>query len=135
MVDYAAPMHYLLKTEPSTYSYDDLERDGETTWDGVKNPQARNTLAAMKKGDDLVIYHSGAGKEVVGTAKVVSVNSADPKNPLVRISIKGGKRLKDAKTLAAMRREPSFEGSILFRQFRLSVVPLSAEQFEWLVDG
>ena len=65
-------MPYLLKTEPEKYSYDDLERDRETTWDGIKNPQALNFLRAMKKGETLVIYHSNTGKEVVGTAKVGS---------------------------------------------------------------
>ena len=124
-------MPYLLKSEPDTYSYDDLERDGETTWDGIKNPQALRFLAGMKKGDDLVIYQSGTGKDAVGTAKVVSVDASDPKNPKVRI--KAGHRLKHSKTLAEMREAPSFEGSLLFRQFRLSVVPLTPEQFQWLV--
>jgi predicted RNA-binding protein with PUA-like domain len=124
-------MPYLLKTEPATYSYDDLERDGETTWDGIKNPQALLTLAKMKKGDDLVIYHSVTGKEAVGTAKVVAVDASDPKNPLVRI--KPNKRLRTPKSLDDMRNEKVFEGSILFRQFRLSVVPLTQEQFDWLL--
>jgi predicted RNA-binding protein with PUA-like domain len=124
-------MPYLLKTEPATYSYDDLERDGETTWDGIKNPQALLTLGKMKKGDDLVIYHSVTGKEAVGTAKVVSVDASDPKNPLVRI--KPSKRIGQPKSLDDMRNEKLFEGSILFRQFRLSVVPLTQEQFDYLV--
>lgn len=126
-------MPYLLKSEPDTYSYDDLERDGETTWDGIKNPQALHNLAAMKKGDDLVIYHSGTGKEAVGTAKVVSVDASNPRDPKVRI--KAGHRLKRPKTLAEMREVPTFEGSLLLRQFRLSVVPLTAQQFHWLVNG
>lgn len=126
-------MPYLLKTEPSSYSYDDLERDGETVWDGIKNPQALITLSRMKKGEDIVIYHSTVGKEAVGTAKVVSVDASDPKDPKVRI--KASHRLKRPKSLAEMRTEPSFAGSLLFRQFRLSVVPLSDEQFHWLVNG
>jgi predicted RNA-binding protein with PUA-like domain len=126
-------MPYLLKSEPETYSYDDLERDGETTWDGIRNPQALRSLASMKKGDDLAIYHSGTGKQVVGRAKVVSVDASDPKNPLVRIKANG--RLRRPKTLAEMREEPVFAGSLLFRQFRLSVVPLTDEQFSWLVNG
>ena len=124
-------MPYLLKTEPEKYSYDDLERDGETTWDGIKNPQALRSLASMKKGEDLVIYHSVTGKEAVGTAKVVSVDASDPKNPLVRI--KAHKRLKHPKSLDAMRNEKLFDGSLLFRQFRLSVVPLTEAQYEWLL--
>ncbi len=126
-------MPYLLKTEPDTYSFDDLLRDGETTWDGIKNPQALITLRNMKKGEDIVIYHSNTGKAVVGTAKVVSVttNPADPKTPIVRI--KPGKRLRRERTLAEMREAGVFHGSLLFRQFRLSVVPLTKEQFDWLV--
>ena len=126
-------MPYLLKSEPDKYSFDDLVRDGETTWDGIKNPQALNFLRGMKKGEKLVIYHSNVGKEVVGTASVVSVDGSDDKNPLVRI--KPGKRLKTPKSLSAMREAGVFKDSILFRQFRLSVVPLTDEQYEWLVHG
>ena len=117
-------MPYLLKTEPDKYSYDDLLRDGETTWDGISNHQALLNLRSMKKGEKLVIYHSNMGKAAVGTATVVSVDATDPKNPIVRI--KPVKRLKREKTLAEMREAPVFKGSILFRQFRLSVVPLTA---------
>lgn len=126
-------MPYLLKSEPDKYSYDDLVRDGETTWDGIKNAQAHSYLRGMKKGEKLVIYHSNVGKEVVGTATVVSVDASDQKNPLVRI--KPGKRLQQAKSLAAMREAGVFADSILFRQFRLSVVPLTEEQYDWLVHG
>lgn len=127
-------MPYLLKSEPDKYSFDDLVRDGETTWDGIKNPQALATLRSMKKGEECVIYHSTTGKEAVGTAKVVSVTlEADGKTPLVRL--KAGKRLKTPKSLAEMREAGVFQGSILFRQFRLSVVPLTDKQFEWLLHG
>jgi predicted RNA-binding protein with PUA-like domain len=126
-------MPYLLKTEPTKYSYDDLLRDGETTWDGISNNQALLTLRNMKKGDKLVIYHSNVGKAAVGTAKVVSVDVADPKNPKVRIQ--PVKRLKREKPLAEIREAPVFQGSILFRQFRLSVVPLSDAQYDWLTLG
>src|ERR1700730_2586570 len=101
-------MPYLLKSEPEAYSYSDLERDGETTWDGVKNPQALMNLAGMKKGDKRAIYHSGAEKAVVGSAKVVSVDATDPRNPKVRIA--PGKRLSIPKTLAEMREGPVFRG-------------------------
>jgi len=126
-------MPFLLKSEPSTYSFDDLLRDGETTWDGVKNPQALANLRGMKKGEKLVIYHSGEGKAAVGTATVVSVNADDPKNPLVRI--KAGKAIKQPHTLAEMRESPMFAGSILFRQFRLSVVPITDAQYNWLTGA
>ena len=123
-------MPYLLKTEPDKYSYDDLLRDGETTWDGISNNQSLLTRRNMKKGEKLVIYHSNVGKAAVGTAKVVSVDASDPRNPLVRI--KPVKRLKREKPLAEIREAAVFQGSILFRQFRLSVVPLTEEQYDWL---
>jgi len=113
-------MPYLLKTEPDKYSFDDLLRDGETTWDGISNNQALLTLRNMKKGDKLVIYHSNIGKAAVGTAKVVSVtpNPEDPKVSIVRIQ--PVKRLKREKPLS--------------RQFRLSVVPLTQDQYDWLTQ-
>ena len=126
-------MPFLLKSEPAKYSYDDLVRDGETTWDGIRNAQALNYLAAMHKGEKLVIYHSNVGKEAVGTASVVSVDASDKKNPKVRI--KPGRRFKAPRSLAAMREAGVFQGSILFRQFRLSVVPLTDEQYDWLLHG
>jgi predicted RNA-binding protein with PUA-like domain len=124
-------MPYLLKSEPDKYSFDDLLRDGETTWDGIKNPQALMTLRNMKKGEKCVIYHSNVGKDAVGIATVSSVDATDPKNPLVKL--KAGKRIKSPKPLAAIREAGVFQGSIMFRQFRLSVVPLTDEQYEWLV--
>jgi predicted RNA-binding protein with PUA-like domain len=124
-------MPFLLKTEPNKYSYDDLLRDGETTWDGISNNQALLYLRGMKKGEKLVIYHSNIGKAAIGTAKVVSVDATDPKNPLVRIA--PVKRLKHEKSLEAIRDAAIFHGSIMFRQFRLSVVPLTGEQYDWLI--
>lgn len=126
-------MPYLLKTEPTKYSFDDLLRDGETTWDGISNPQALLNLRSMKLGEQLVIYHSNEGKAAVGTARVVSVDATDPKNPIVRIQ--PVKRLKCERTLAEMREAAIFQGSILFRQFRLSVVPLTPGQYDWLTHA
>ena len=125
-------MPYLLKTEPDKYSYDDLIRDGETVWDGISNNQALMTLRSMKKGDKLVIYHSNVGKAAIGTATVSAVDASVPRNPQVRI--RPGKRLKNEKPLSAMRDSPVFDGSPLFRQFRLSVVPLTEEQYRWLTE-
>ena len=124
-------MPYLLKSEPTVYSFDDLERDGKTVWDGISNPQALLNLRSMKSGEKLVIYHSNVGKAAVGTAKVLSVDAADPKNP--KVVIAPVKRLKTEKTLAEMRDASVFKDSILFRQFRLSVVPLTQAQYDWLV--
>jgi predicted RNA-binding protein with PUA-like domain len=124
-------MPFLLKSEPEKYSFDDLVRDGETTWDGISNPQALKSLREMHKGEKLVIYHSNTGKAAVGTATVLAVDASDPKNPQVRIQ--AGKPLKHPKTLVEMRQAPVFQNSILFRQFRLSVVPLTPEQYDWLL--
>ena len=128
-------MPYLLKSEPDKYSYDDLLREGETIWDGIKNPQALISLRSMKKGEKLILYHSNVGKAAIGTAVVVSntTDPADPKTPLVRI--KPGKRLKREKPLAEMRESALFADSPLFRQFRLSVVPLTQDQYDWLARG
>ena len=126
-------MAYLLKSEPDVYSFDDLLRDGTTTWDGIKNPQALISLREMRKGETCVIYHSNVGKEAVGTATVVSVDGSDPKAPLV--TLKAGKRLKCPKSLATMREAPVFQDSLLFRQFRLSVVPLTDAQLDWLLHA
>ena len=124
-------MAYLLKTEPDKYSWDDLVRDGETVWDGITNNQALLNLRSMKKGEKLVIYHSNVGKAAVGLAKVVSVDATDPKNP--KVVVTAVKPLKSEKTLAAMKAAGVFEGSTLLRQFRLSVVPLTGEQYDWLI--
>jgi len=124
-------MPYLLKTEPNKYSFDDLLRDGETTWDGITNNQALLYLRNMKPGEKLVIYHSNIGKAAIGTAKVVSVDATDPKNTNVRI--KPVKRLKKEKSLDDLRHAAVFKDSLLFRQFRLSVVPLTEAQYDWLL--
>jgi predicted RNA-binding protein with PUA-like domain len=126
-------MPYLLKSEPDKYSYDDLLRDGETEWDGIKNQQALNYLAAMPKGEKLVIYHSNIGKEVVGTATIASVDITDKKNPIARV--KAGKRLSAPRPPSALREASVFKGSIMFTQFRLSVVPITEDQYDWLIHG
>jgi len=124
-------MDYLLKTEPSTYSFSDLQREGTTIWDGVTNPVAVRHLREMKPGDGLVIYHTGDEKAAVGTAAVVSVGGNDPKNPQVKI--KAGKPLAKPRTLAEMKANKMFADSPLVRQGRLSVVPLTGAQWKWVV--
>ena len=123
-------MDYLLKTEPSTYSFADLLRDKVTTWDGVSNPVALKHLRAMKAGDRLVIYHTGDEKSAVGTASVASVDASDAKNPQVKI--KAGKASSKPVTLAEVKAHKLFADSPLVRQGRLRVVPLTKEQFEFL---
>jgi predicted RNA-binding protein with PUA-like domain len=123
-------MDYLLKTEPTVYSFADLEREQVTVWDGVTNPVAVKHLRGMKAGERLVIYETGDHKSAVGTAAVVSVDASDPKNPQVKI--KAGKRLAKAVTLAEVKANKLFADSPLVRQGRLSVVPLSAGQYKFL---
>ena len=126
-------MHYLLKTEPSEYSFADLQRDQVTLWDGVTNPQALKNLRAMQPGDHLVIYHTGDERRTVGTASVVSVDSKDPKTPTVKI--KTGPALATPTSLAAIKEDPAFRESPLLKQGRLSVVPLTETQYRILVGG
>jgi predicted RNA-binding protein with PUA-like domain len=126
-------MHYLLKTEPTAYSFADLLREKETDWTGVTNPQAVKNLAGMKKGDKLVIYHTGDEKAAVGLAHVKSVDLSDPKVPLVYIA--AGPAIKRPKTLAEIKQQALFQVSPLVRQSRLSVVPLDDAQYDWIVHN
>lgn len=121
------PSYYLLKTEASVYSFADLQHDQQTQWDGVSNPTAVKNLREMKPGDKLIIYHTGDQKSAVGTASVVSARVTDPKKPIVEI--KAEKAIAQPKTLAEIKAEKLFATSPLVRQGRLSVVPLTAEQY------
>jgi len=123
-------MAYLLKTEPGVYSFADLEREGETIWDGVTNPVAVKFLRGMKPGDALVIYHTGNEKTAVGTAKVLGVDVEKPSMPVVRI--KAGKPVPHPHTLAEIKANKLFADSPLVSQGRLSVVPLTEAQHTWL---
>ena len=123
-------MDYLLKTEPSEYSFADLQREQTTIWDGVSNPVALKNLRAMKPGERLVIYETGDHKSAVGMATVVSVDASDAKHPGVKI--KAGKSLAKPITLAEMKADKIFRDSPLVRQGRLSVVPLNNEQYGFL---
>jgi len=122
--------YYLLKTEPTGYSFEDLQRDSVTEWDGVSNPVALRNLREMKPGTKLIIYETGDVKSAVGTATVMSVNNDDPKNPI--ITIKAGPPIKRPVSLAEMKADMVFEDSPLVRQGRLSVVPLTSAQYKVL---
>lgn len=124
------PSEYLLKTEPSTYSFANLQRDKATVWDGVHNPVALRNLSEMKPGTRLVIYHTGDEKTAVGTATVVSVDLSNPKDPAVKIQ--AGKPIATPMTLAQIKSNKLFADSPLVRQGRLSVVPLTAAQYKAL---
>jgi predicted RNA-binding protein with PUA-like domain len=123
-------LFYLLKTEPSEYSFADLQRDKTTIWDGVTNPVAVKHLREMPKGAKLVIYHTGDERRAVGTATVESVDASDPKNP--KVKIKSGKAISKPITLAEIKANKLFSTSPLLRQGRLSVVPLTEEQYDFL---
>ncbi len=122
---------YLLKTEPSEYSFADLVKDSETQWDGVSNATAVMHMRAMKAGDRVVIYETGNVKSAVGTATVVSADAKDPKKP--KVKLKAGKALAKAVSLEEMKKEEMFKESPLIKIGRLSVVPLTTEQYEFLV--
>jgi predicted RNA-binding protein with PUA-like domain len=124
---------YLLKTEPSEYSFADLLRDKTTIWDGVSNPVAVRNLREMKPGARLVIYETGDHKSAVGTASVVSVDASDPRNP--QVEIKAGKSLTKQISLAEIKASKIFADSPLVRMGRLSVVPLTAAQYKFLTGG
>src|SRR5438034_9483398 len=124
-------MYYLLKTEPSEYSFADLQRDKETVWDGVSNPVALKHLRAMEAGERLIIYETADKKSAIGTAAVVSVDASAAKNP--RVKIKAGKALAQPITLAEVKGEKLFADSPLVPQWRVSVVPLTEEQYGFLV--
>lgn len=121
---------YLLKTEPSEYSFADLERDQSTIWDGVTNPVALKNLRNMVAGDDLVIYHTGDERQAVGLARVVSNDAADARNP--RVTIAAGKKITPV-SLATLKSNKIFADSPLVRQGRLSVVPLTPPQYRFIV--
>ena len=125
--------YYLLKTEPTEYSFADLQRDKTTVWDGVTNPAAVKNLREMKSGARLVIYETGSVRSAVGTARVVSVDASDVKRP--RVEIEAGKALARAVTLDEIKSNRLFKNSPLVKMGRLSVVPLTAEQWEFLTLG
>ena len=124
-------MDYLLKTEPTVYSFANLQKEKTTIWDGVTNPVAVKHLREMKPGERLVIYHTGDEKSAVGTATVVSVDTKDAKTPLVKIKV--GQAVAQPKTLSEIKAQKLFAESPLVRQGRLSVVPLNLAQWKWLV--
>lgn len=126
-------MYYLLKTEPSEYSFADLQKDGETIWDGVTNNTAVMHMRAMKPGDRLIIYETGNRKATAGTGEVVTVDARDPKNP--KVKVRAGKAVARSVTLDEVKKEKEFAESPLVKIGRLSVVPLTAGQYIWLTKG
>jgi len=128
-----ATQYWLVKSEPNTYSFAQLTKDEKTVWDGVRNFEARNNLRGMKKGDLLLFYHSGEGKEVVGVAKVVAEAYAEKtkdEGEWSAVDVAPVKALAQPVTLAAIKADPKLKDFALIRRSRLSVVPATKAEFE-----
>lgn len=126
--------HWLIKSEPGTYSWDDLVKDKETVWDGIRNFQARNNLKAMKKGDQAFFYHSGDGKEIVGIATVTAEHFPDPRDSdWLAVKVSAKKPLKNAVTLAAIKADKRLRDMVLVKASRLSVQPVSPQEFQMIL--
>ena len=128
---------WLVKSEPVKYGWDDLVRDGETAWDGVRNNQAALYLKAMKLGDELLFYHSNDGLAVVGIARVAREafpDATDPAGRFVAVAVAPKRTLAHPVSLARMKAEPRLAGMAMFRQFRLSVAPLTAAEWATILE-
>lgn len=124
--------HWLMKSEPSSYSWQDLVRDGSTEWDGVRNNAARLHLRAMKRGDEALFYHSMDERAVIGIMRIVRAAAPDPKDPdWVSVKVEPVRELDRPVTLKEIKAEPRLAGMELIRQSRLSVAPVGDE--EWAV--
>ncbi len=131
-----AASHWLVKSEPNSYSFDDLVRDGRTVWDGVRNNAAALHLKAMKEGDEVLFYHSQEGKEIVGLAKVVKTafpDKSDPSGRFVAVELAPVRALEKAVTLADMKAERALSEMQMLRQSRLSVSPVSADEWKTIL--
>lgn len=127
--------YWLVKSEPSTYSWDDLQKDKKTTWDGVRNYQARNNLKEMKKGDLLLFYHSNEDKAIVGIAKVAKEQFPDPKDKdWIAVEIAPEHKLKTPVTLAQAKLDKKLSNMVLVKSSRLSVQPVKREEFDWIIN-
>jgi predicted RNA-binding protein with PUA-like domain len=126
--------YWLVKSEPGTYSWDDLVKDKKTVWDGVRNFRARTNLKTMKKGDLTFFYHSNEGKEIVGIAKVVKDGYPDPKdNEWFVVDLSPEKKLKTPVTLAQVKADKKLSDMVLVRVSRLSVQPVKKEEFDYVM--
>jgi predicted RNA-binding protein with PUA-like domain len=127
--------HWLMKSEPESYGWDDLERDGATEWDGVRNNAARLHLRAMKPGDEAFFYHSMSDKAVVGIIKVVRGAEPDPKDPdWVSVRVEPLRKLERPVTLTEIKAEPSLAKMELIRQSRLSVAPVRSDEWQTILQ-
>ena len=130
-------MKWLLKSDPDTYSFNDLEREGQTRWDGVSNNLALRHIRSMHPGDTALVYHTGDEKAIVGLAEIRSEPYTDPKQNdprLVVVDLKAGSRLKRQVTLAEVKQQPDLKDFPLVRMPRLSVMPVSEAQWKTLMS-
>ncbi len=126
--------YWLVKSEPDVYSWDDLMKDKKTTWDGVRNFQARNNLKAMKKGDLALFYYSNEGKAIVGIAEISKESFPDPNDPnWVAVELKPKTKLKNPVELATIKKDKHLERMVLVTNSRLSVQPVKPEEFDWIL--
>ena len=129
--------YWLVKSEPGTYSWDDLEKDGKTCWDGVRNFKARNNLKSMKSGDYALFYHSGEQKAVMGVCKIIKEGYPDPsasEGSWLAVDLAPVKKLKNPVTLAEVKSDSQLSNMILARQPRLSVQPVSGEEYNLIIS-
>ncbi|HJU45318.1 MAG TPA: EVE domain-containing protein [Chitinophagaceae bacterium] len=129
--------HWLVKSEPSVYPWDQLVKDGATTWDGVRNYTARNNLRAMKKNDEVLFYHSNEGMEIVGIAKVSKEAFQDPttkEEAWVAVELKPVKKLKKPVGLTTVKEHPQLKDMALVKQSRLSVQPVTGKEWEFIME-
>ena len=129
--------YWLVKTEPEEYSFDDLLRDGKVIWDGIRNYQARNNLKSMKNGDKVLVYHSGKLKEIVGVAEVIKEHSLEPNDKTYTwfvVGLKPVKKLKQTISLNQIKKEKCLSNMPLLKQARLSVMPISKSEFDFIVS-
>jgi predicted RNA-binding protein with PUA-like domain len=127
--------HWLMKSEPGTYSWDDLNRDGSTEWDGVRNPAARLHLKAMKRGDEAFFYHSGDERRVIGIMRIAREAAPDPKDPnWVSVAVEPVRALASPVSLKEIKAEPKLAKMELIRQSRLSVSPVRDEEWKTVLE-
>ena len=129
------PSYFLMKSEPDAFSWQQFEKDRTTRWDGVRNYQARNHMQSMRKGDEVLFYHSNEGKEIVGVMKVLREAYPDPSDKsgkFVCVDMQIGKKFKRPVTLAEIKQHPDLQNLSLIKQSRLSVMPITIDEWKIL---
>ncbi len=129
--------HWLIKTDPDTYSWDDFKKEGETSWDGIRNYAARLHLMAMKKGDKVLVYHSGGESEIKGLATITKEFYEDPttkEDAWVSVGVKAGKSLKNPVSLAEIKKTKKLQNMLLIKISRLSVMPVTEEEYATILE-